>query len=293
MTRLARLCFVPLALAAAAGVAAAGPLGNGGPSPGIAVGLAGVPAPDGTVRFVALPAGGDTAVAAVGMRGGRVVRFRSIPGSYGVPLVAYDGSAGGLSVDGKTLVLATNAPPSAPGAITSFAVLAAKTLKLRHVVKLRGSWSFDALSPNGSTLYLIQYLASQSPRYQVRAYDLAAGSLLATPIVDKRERDEQMQGYPLTRATSRDGGWVYTLYRTDVGQPFIHALDTRHRAAVCIDLPWEQHQNGLDSVRIAFGNGGTQLVLSQHRRGTLAVVDTRTFTVRALAAPAGPGDVVG
>jgi hypothetical protein len=46
-----------------------------------------------------------------------------------------------------------------------------------------------------------------------------------------------MAGYAMTRTTSADGRWVYTLYQKPNGAPFIHALDTVGAAAFCIDLP--------------------------------------------------------
>ena len=81
------------AIGIAAAWAAAGAAGDGGPSPGVSSGWDGVAAPDGNVRYVALAGGRGTVVAVVRVRGGRVVRYGWIPGSYGVPLVAYDGSA--------------------------------------------------------------------------------------------------------------------------------------------------------------------------------------------------------
>ena len=65
---------------------------------------------------------------------------------------------------------------------------------------------------------MIQH-ASQADlvRYVVRAYDLAKRRLLPQAIVDKREPDETMRGYPVARATSPGGGWVYTLYTKGPG----------------------------------------------------------------------------
>jgi len=70
-----------------------------------------------------------------------------------------------------------------------------------------------ALSPDGATLYLIQYTSRRDPtRYEVRAYDLPRDRLRPGAIVDPREPDERMRGFPITRSTSRDGRWAYTLY---------------------------------------------------------------------------------
>ena len=114
-----------------------------------------------------------------------------------------------------------------------------RPLRVVRTVTLRGSYSFDAVAPDGSTLYFIQYTSVQDwNRYRVRAYDLVHGRLLAGAIVEKRDPAEAMRGAPLTRVTSADGGWVYTLYSRSTRTPFIHALDARHRKAFCIDLPW-------------------------------------------------------
>ena len=78
------------ALAVVAGVAA-----DGGPVPGLAQGWDGIASPAQGVRYVALPNGRSTTVAVVRLRGGRVVRFRSLRGNLGVPLVAFDRTTGG------------------------------------------------------------------------------------------------------------------------------------------------------------------------------------------------------
>ena len=44
-----------------------------------------------------------------------------------------------------------------------------------------------------------------------------------------------MTGVPVTRTSSLDGRWAYTLYDSQE-HPFVHALDTARRTAVCIDL---------------------------------------------------------
>ena len=98
--------------------------------------------------------------------------------AFGVPSVAFDGTTDGVSRDGKTLVLSSWTAEPSRGAVTRFAVLSAANLGLRRVVTLRGSFSFDALSPDGSTLYAIEYFSSpDSLRYRVRAVDLVSGRL--------------------------------------------------------------------------------------------------------------------
>src|SRR5437899_1858493 len=80
--------------------------------------------------------------------------------------------------------------------------------------------------PDGRTLYLIQHTStSDLVRYVVRAYDLRTKRLLPGTITDPREPGEAMKGYPVARATSLHGAWVYTLYLRMGGKPFVHALN--------------------------------------------------------------------
>ena len=45
-----------------------------------------------------------------------------------------------------------------------------------------------------------------------------------------------MRGMPVTRSSSPDGRFAYTLYNGAGEHPFIHALDTVEKSARCIDL---------------------------------------------------------
>jgi hypothetical protein len=261
--RRALVIAIPVLFAIAAGGAAA----DGGPSPGVQAGWDGVATAK--IRYVAVPAATRTLVEAIRIRDGRVLRFGELRGFYGVPLVAYDGSAGGLSHDGKTLVLSSYPGRPSPTAATSFAVLSTKTLHARKLFELRGAFSFDALAPDASTIYLIQYTSSKDyNRYRVRAYDVAAGKLLPGAIVDKREPNEPMTGLPVTRTTSADGSWVFTLYSRSSKPPFVHALNAAQRFALCIDLDsWQGPQTELSQLRLKLSPDGRQLVLAR-RDGT-------------------------
>jgi hypothetical protein len=273
--RAIRLTAIAFVLAAASVTCAAA--AAGGPSPGVDSGTHGIR--DGSVRYLTLPMGQKTLVQAVQVRGGRVARFSSIPGSYGIPFIAFDGSTGGLSWDHTTLVVASTR--SGPD-YSRFAVLDTLTLKARQTVTLKGTFSFDALSPDARTLYLIQHVLtrnSNSSRYYVRAYDLAAGRLLKKIIFDTREKWGLMSGSPVTRTTSRTGRWVYTLYTRPGGRPFVHALDAAARRAVCIDLPWHGSQARIFSMRLKLA-GRKLIVHSRGSRSPTAAIDTRTFQVR-------------
>ena len=264
----------------ATGAGAATARADGLPVLGIDVGGVGVTTPTDASRFVTMHAGANTIVARVAKSGGRVLRSRLLQGNLTIPAVAYDGSAGGLAADARTLVLIE---PRAgfPRADTTLLVLDARRLVPRLRVKLRGDFSFDAISPQGRWMFLIQYLSATDPtRYRVRAYDTRAGRLLAQPVLDPRSPGEKMRGAPLSRALSADGRWAYTLYDGAGSTPFIHALDTKSRTARCIDLDALAGRNDLWLLRLR-DDGKALAVRGPH--GAILTVDHRTFEVRTRA----------
>lgn len=269
------------ALALVAAIAAGGAGANGSPySPGLVYGWGGVLAQNGAVRFVTLGTPRSTIVAAIRVRGGRVLRSGALRGFYGVPIVAYDGSTGGLSGDGRTLVVSSYGPMPGSAGVTRFVVLSTKTLRVRRLVELRGTWSYDVSSPDGSLLYLVEHLSvGPSPRYRVRLFDLAAGRLLPGAIVDRIGREAVMRGQPVTRATSPDGRWAYTLYARQKREPFVHALDTARREALCIDLPFRLPQPKQMELRLKLDDEGAVLSVLQGRT-SLAEIDTQSLSAQ-------------
>lgn len=278
MLRLTAFALVPLALAAGTAFGA-----KGGPAPGVQVGWDGTVDGSSGTRYVALPAAKTTAIAAVRTRDGRVLRYATIGGTYGIPLVAFDGTAEGLSSDGETLVLADIA---ASAKETHFAVLRTRSLRLAKRFTLPGRWAYDALSPDGRTLYAIQYYGTgRNPRYSVRSVSLVTGKPFGGAIVDKREPGEEMHGSPWSRVWSAGSARAYTFYAKPNGSAFVHALDTARRVAYCIDLPWQSSLQALTNVRLSLDSGGRRLVLSTPRSGRIAVVDTTTFKVTSFRKP--------
>jgi hypothetical protein len=241
----------------------------------IEVGPSGVTVPGQSVRFVAFPVGRNTLVQRIELRGGRVASWRVIRGRFTIPAVAYDGSAGGLARNGKTLVL-IRSRTTFPRARTTYALVDPATLKLQKTLTFRGDFSFDALAPDGRWMYLIHYTSALDPlKYEVRVFDLVGGRLDPKPIVDPREPGEAMNGDPLTRATSPDGRWAYTLYSGE--HPFVHALDTVGRDARCIDLEWLTGRRDLWTLRLALGSNGRDLSIRTRSGERVARVNTRTF----------------
>jgi MYXO-CTERM domain-containing protein len=258
------------------GVGAATAHAAGGPVPPVQGG-AGVSAPGSSLAYIAVRAGHNTVLQRVRRADGVVERSRLIHGSYGVPGAAYDGSNTGLSFNEHTLVLAEIRAHS-PN--TRLLPLDARSLRPRAQIVLPGQMTVDAISPDGRWLYLIRYRSVRNNRYDVVAYDLARRQLLRTPIVDPREPDEKMQGFPLTRTVSPDGRWAYTLYADPEGEPFIHALDTERRTAACIDLDDVSTEDASDA-RLVQADGTLRV---EGTAGPLALVDTRKFAVSDPAA---------
>jgi hypothetical protein len=264
-------------------------LAAGGPVPpaqGKYIGVPGTP-----YRYAVFQAGRNTVVKRQATGAGRSTPALHLLGHYGIPAVDYSGSVTGLSADGRTLILA-EVPASTPPRATRLLVLDTEPVAVRASLTLPGWSTVDAISPTGRWLYLIHYPSSDISRYEVLAYDLLARRLLPKPIVDPRDRGEAMTGFPISRVMSRGGRWAYTLYFRPSGGPFIHALDTAGRRAVCIDLPSALSAD-IGNTHLTLGPGGATLLVDSGGVSH-AVINTRTFTVSAAAgqSPAAPAQPV-
>jgi hypothetical protein len=202
----------------------------------------------------------------------------TLAGKWGLPRVTLNNDVGGLSADGRTLVLSQDDVAHLNGELsseTSFAVLGTKPLHLRSTVRIKGDFGFDALSPQGRILYLIQHVSQENLfQYRVRAYDLMKHELLPRVIADKRQRDWNMNGYPVGRASTADGRWVYTFYSNQNNYPFVHALDTVKRTAVCIGIPfdWAADQTEINQATLTIEGGKLAI-------GSRFLLDRSTFKV--------------
>jgi hypothetical protein len=250
----------------------------------------GVTPSGGGARFFAIPAKSKTVVLRLAANGARVERQLLVSGRLVVPAVAIDGSPGGLSADGGTLVL-IEPRPAFPRSRTRFAVLDARRLRVLKRIGLRGDFSFDAISPDGSTIYLVHYTDPRDPTaYEVRAYDLARSRLRADPIVDSETAEITMRGFPVKRLTGRDGRWEYTLYDGGGGTPFVHALDTVDGTSACIAIP-QLGSRAASNASLSL-SGGAEIVVGHPKQGPVASVDTASFAVTGPREPESSDDTL-
>ena len=171
---------------------------------------------------------------------GSILTWTTLGGIWGIPAPTVSPTGGeGVTRDGKKVVVAS----VGGGWPTRFAVLDARSMRTLDRFDLDGSFAYDAMSPDASTLYLVQHVGSGERRPLRRArvrHD--EPSPAAGPDRGQDAAGWVMEGSPVSRATSGDGRWVYTMYQRPGGYPFVHALDTVTGVAHCIGLPWKGDQ---------------------------------------------------
>ena len=273
-----RLLVALAALVVAPATAAAA----GFPAAGLDTTQTGATTPGNPYRFVAFTdSGRSTLLVKINRADGMTERHRWLRGTHVVSAVAQDGATTGLSADGSTLVL--SAPRRRfPQRVSHFVLVSTTSLLPQRRVTLRGDFSLDGVSADGQRLYLTRYASGDPLNYAVRVYDVAHRRLLSKPLVDPRNPDEKMTGFPVTRAVSADGRWAYTLYGGGEEQ-FVHALDTARGQAFCVDLHGLTFDD-VSAMKLRAGPGRVDL-LSQ-TGDTVRRIDATTLKVTTPKAPA-------
>jgi len=197
-----------------------------------------------------------TIVERIDLSDGTIDRWWYLRGSYAIPAVAYDGSAGGLSANGRTLAL-INFTRAYPPALSKIAVIDT-TVYLRHpprlgqqrprhairYLNLGGYFYFQAISPNGSKVYLRHYRTHDrgsrydraSDDFDLWTLDTRTGGIAPRPLTVSND-GRGLAGLPISAVTSLDRRWTYALYDGDRRMPFLLALDTVDGRAIRVDLP--------------------------------------------------------
>jgi hypothetical protein len=191
-----------------------------------------------------------TIVERIDMSDGAIDRWWYLRGNYAIPAVAFDGSANGLSANGNSLALInfsrTYPPPRTKLAILDTDVYLrhphrAGQYRPRHAIRrlsLPGYFAFEAISPNGSKLYLRHYRkhGRGSDDFGLRVLDTRDGTPVPRPLaISNGERP--LSGLPISGASSPDGRWASALYDGDRHQPFLLAFDTVSTRVIRVDLP--------------------------------------------------------
>jgi hypothetical protein len=231
-------------------------------------------------------------------RSGAVLHSIALARPYDVPAVSINGMPGGLSQNGRWLVLQT------PGEAHLLVVDTSFTGR-PVAVDLDGSYVFDAISNDGERLYLLQYASSTD--YKVRFYNVIGGFLDPTIVVDKFDPNEPMTGRRLATVASTDGQWQFTVYARANKGAFIHVLMLGGPISLCLELPgsgWNSDPSAFrwglalspDGTRLYATNGALGLVVEVAASGqdSPAILRTHTIPKEPLGTPmpAGAGDAV-
>ncbi|HEX4755432.1 MAG TPA: hypothetical protein VH661_06745 [Candidatus Dormibacteraeota bacterium] len=194
------------------------------------------------------PAG--PALTAIDTATGRRLQTTTVPRGYDLPAFGPSQRAGGLSPDGRYLVL-SGGMPAVDASLTKSSFLVFDTTALERAplrVDLAGSFHFDGISADGHNLFLLEDLGlpTAGGGYHVRRYDLVAHALDPRVIADKRTGERTMSGTPTDTVTSRDGAWRFTVYAFGAAAPFVHVLNLADATSFCIDLPMAPRDATLD-----------------------------------------------
>jgi len=163
--------------------------------------------------YTAMPQGSQTAITVTNMLTGAKIRSMTIDGAYSTAGQNYANAV--LSADGHWLAL-RQMVQTGPDSI--FVLVDTQAGRVAKTIVLNGTFDLDAVSPDGSRIYLLERHNDAAGHYTVRLYQVGQGQLAAYPIVDKRDLDSNMVGNPLTRQLSPDGKIAYTLYTNTAKQ---------------------------------------------------------------------------
>lgn len=207
---------------------------------------------------------------------GASVRTQQMPGYYQLPRVTLSGMPGGLSQNGRWIVLEEfDKPPSQFPTASHFLVVSTKLDSAPVRIDLPGYFAFDTISNDGLRLYLIEYMLVGV--YRVRIYEVAPGQLNPQVVVDKSDPQESMTGERLSGIPAPDGKWLFSMYVRQSSSPFIHALNLDGTPiAFCIDLPGLGYAKDMNAFRwsLAMSADGAHLYAANASSGVVSEVNT-------------------
>jgi WD40 repeat protein len=190
---------------------------------------------------------------------GATLHTMRLPGDYHLPFTTMNGLPGGLSQDGRWLVVQTfDDTPEGPPKASHLLVIDTSYARSPVRIDLPGAFVFDAVSNDGKRVFLIEILSSAI--YRVRLYDVGVG-LNPNVVFDKTDGTEAMTGQRVSGVPSPDGQWLFSLYVREHDSPFIHALNLDNGFALCLDLPGSGYATDRDAFgwSLAISADGTHL----------------------------------
>ena len=207
---------------------------------------------------------------------GAAQRTLLLPRHYELPQATISGVPGGMSQNGKWLVLQSFDQTTTVPTASHLLVVDTSFGSAPLPVELKGWFDFDAISNDGKNLYLIQYIAPQL--YHVRLYRMALHQLDPTVIVEKgASPNTPMAGVKLMSVPSPDGEWLFTLYARQNEGAFIHGLRLSGdpwAGAACIDLPGEGYKSDPSQFRwsLAVDPGNSSLYVVNGAMGWMGEI---------------------
>jgi hypothetical protein len=207
-------------------------------------------------------------------RTGATLHTLALPGAFQLPPATMSGVPGGLSQDGRWLVLQAFDTTSTIPRATHFLLIDTSYANAPQHVDLKGFFNFDAVSNDGRRIFVIQYVTNTE--YFVRRYDVGAGQLYENVIFDKSDGSTAMGGLRLGGVPSRDGQWLYSVYVRQDKSSFIHALALDDSGiAFCIDLPGNGYSADVNEFHwsLALSADGSHIYAANGATGIIADVN--------------------
>ncbi len=228
---------------------------------------------DGTKLFAIDRRGGRATLRAVDAASGTTTQATTFDAAYDLVPVALTGLPGGLSPNGHWLALGHQDNTRYSGK-SRFLVFPTTFDAAPKTVELNGDFRFDALSNDGTRLYLEQFVSGRTG-YQVRMYDLILGTLWPGVVSDKTRGTRAMSGERLYAIPTVDGQSLYSLYINGSGGPFIHALNLVQPFAWCISLPGTAKDDPVKQQlwSIAMSRDGRTIYAANSALGTVTRID--------------------
>lgn len=221
--------------------------------------------------YTATPQNGQTIVLVTNATTGQTIRSLTLSGTYST--ASYDYTNAVISFDGHWLALREQQLSRTSSVFAFINTLSGHV----ETITLQSQFDLDAISPDGSRLYLLQQLNDVAGHYYVRLYQVNQQQLYANVISDKSDiNDPRMIGSGLTRQVASDGTRDYTLYidtRSNIA--FIHALPLTndYYLAKCINLPSGKSPALLRYYTLTLSADGSTLYAANAALGILAIIN--------------------